>query len=255
MTNQIANLKEREAFEILKTKKYDKSAILLYELYKEGGEDYERHLTHACYALWDGVQESCHSAGKIYICGMTNIRDANYACQLFIACLFKLRRETPKISSPLSELICETVIRIESILKFVISSKDSTYAMTWLADVQRGMASYNECNKLINNALSKKSLPENHAKTLINCRDGIPVRDKDSAFCCTPVKRAFPKMETVSELEVKKIHDVVTLIWKNVCSTSIESNHISDNVITKQNTVSAAVNQEKASKFWWQFWK
>ncbi|MBK7214979.1 MAG: hypothetical protein IPH88_17155 [Bacteroidales bacterium] len=172
---------EQEAFDALNNREYEKATTLFFQLYHSDYEDKDRCLTHACISIWMGVQNCCHTAGSIFICALMGMNDSGYASELFITSLFRLKKISSKFITPISDEICETVEKTANILKHLVETKKSNYAMAWYANVLRGMANYSECNTFIVNSLSDTSLPEDVVKQLKGCRENISGYDNDSA--------------------------------------------------------------------------
>lgn len=204
---------EQQAMEALRAKNYETATHMFFQIYERGAADNDRDLTHACVAMWMGIMRLCDSAAQACICAHTDIRDVGYASELFITCLFRLQASNPKLVSPTAGKIRETVERVAALLDYLISGKNSTYAMSWRAQILRGMGRFGDCRQFIEDALKSSGLPESVGKQLRGCHNEIEENDRDSASACQHVTRAFPEMSLVSAQKVNSLHGLATEIW------------------------------------------
>jgi hypothetical protein len=219
VTPSDAVLSEREAVEALENQSYERAANLFLALYDAGAPSDDRHLTHACVALWMGVQRSCNHAAQFHICAKTGVMDAAYACELFIGCVFKLRGLHPDVAgpvaAPIADSIRDTVNTIKNVLAILIDETNSTYAIPWYANVLRGMGEYAKCASVISIALQQPSLDESVAKQLRGCRGNIERYDRDSSAACEHVIAAFPEMAMINGEEVASLRDLASRMWSH----------------------------------------
>ncbi len=226
---------QKQALDALNGQRYEDAAIMFHQLYQCEEEDSDRHLTHACVAIWMGVQRYCDRAGQLHICAETGMMDSAYARELLVGCLFRLRQASPRCACALSERICETVEHVEELLRHLVEAKQSTYAMPWHANVLRGMGRCEECSGLISRALSDSALPESVAKQLRGCRSNVAQYNTDIDRACVHVAQAFPALVMIDQASAASLQATAQSIWRCVC-----------------------VDQQPetgARRHWWRFWK
>lgn len=256
------NPTEQQAAEALQARNYEAATNMFFQIYERGGADNDRDLTHACVAMWMGIMRYCDSAAQACICARTGISDVGYASELFITCLFRLQASNPELVSPTASRIREIVERVEAVLEYLVSTKHSTYAMSWRAQVLRGMGRFDECRQFIEGALKSSGLPASVADQLRGCRNELGDNDQDSASACQHVTRAFPEMSLIDAQKVNSLHGLATPIWKKVVPTAakpsapVQPPPVHASLPSQPKPVAQPQAQPKTQqKKWWGFWK
>jgi hypothetical protein len=236
---QNARSRTQEALQLLNSQPA-RSAALFLEEYRQSRKD--DTLTNFALSLWIGVKMSCHSATKIEICARSNMRDVNYAEELFVAAVFRSLNETsggsgnPNLLHPGIKRLAEIVTFSLSVLKTLVEEKRCEYATGWYVELLRAVAKYSECRNVAAALLQSGILGPDSRKIIEGCLAGIGRPENDSKMVCQKASSRFPDSSLLDLQLLEKLQAVVILAKKEL----------------RPETEPTKVGSSKRQ--WWKFW-
>jgi hypothetical protein len=229
----------QEAFKLLNSQP-DQSAELFLKSYHQNSSD--DTLTNFAISLWIAVKMSCHKAAMVEICAKSNMRDMNYAEELYVSAIFRLlnekwiRSNNPNLHDISIMRLSETVSFSLYLLKMLVEERHCEYAAGWYVELLRGAAKYAECRKVMATLLNSELLTQDSRKLIEGCSASIDKPENESQTVCLNATDRFPDILFINVKLLEKIDSIVNAVGNEFGYNKLYGN-ITETIQVPSNTL------------------